>query len=86
MPYTRTRDWATVDYYATLGVDTAATGDDIARAFRSLAKQLHPDAGVTVDSAERFHDVTVAYEVLSNERLRRDYDCLLYTSPSPRDS
>jgi hypothetical protein len=74
--YTRTRDWATVDYYATLGVDTAATDEDIARAFRSLAKQLHPDAGVPVEAAERFKHITVAYEVLSNERLRRDYDAV----------
>ncbi len=76
MAYTRTRDWATVDYYAALGVATDATDDELARAFRSLAKQLHPDAGVPVEVAERFKEVTVAYEVLSNHRARRDYDAV----------
>jgi hypothetical protein len=74
--YTRTRDWATVDYYATLGVAADASDDDIARAFRSLAKQLHPDAGVPVEVAEQFKEVTVAYEVLSNHRARHDYDAV----------
>jgi hypothetical protein len=72
----RTRDWAAVDYYAVLGVRPDASDDDIARAFRTLAKQLHPDAGVPVETAERFKEVTVAYEVLSNHRRRRDYDAV----------
>ncbi|MDQ1519185.1 MAG: molecular chaperone DnaJ [Actinomycetota bacterium] len=76
MAYTRTRDWATVDYYGTLGVEPGATDDEIARAFRLLAKQLHPDAGVPLEAAERFKEVSVAYDVLSNERTRRDYDAV----------
>jgi hypothetical protein len=74
--YTRTRDWATVDYYATLGVESDATDDEVARAYRLLAKQLHPDAGAPVEVAEQFKEVTVAYEVLSNHRARRDYDAV----------
>src|SRR4051794_19933086 len=54
---TRTRDWATVDFYSTLGVERDATDDEIARAYRLLAKQLHPDAGVPPELAERFNDV-----------------------------
>lgn len=68
-------DWATVDYYATLGVATDATEEEIGRAFRALAKQLHPDRfGDDSIEAERFKLVTRAYEVLSNPEQRRDYD------------
>jgi hypothetical protein len=71
---TRTRDWAEVDFYAALGVASDATSDDIGRAYRMLAKQLHPDAGARPEQAERFGEVAAAYAVLSNERVRRDYD------------
>ena len=85
MAYTRTRDWATVDYYATLGVDERATEEDIARAFRALAKQLHPDAGVPNEVAERFKEVSAAYEVLGHRRTRRDYDAVRAgLLPAPR--
>jgi curved DNA-binding protein CbpA len=71
----RVRDWATVDYYATLGIDASATSDDVARAFRVLAKQLHPDARHDDPNAsERFKDLAAAYSVLSDRATRRDYD------------
>ena len=73
-PRTRTRDWAEVDFYAVLGVVSDATDDDIATAYRALAKQLHPDAGASPDEIERFVEVTQAYDVLGDTRLRRDYD------------
>jgi hypothetical protein len=83
--YTRTRDWATVDYYAALGVDEHATEEDIARAFRALAKQLHPDAGAPSEVAERFKEVSAAYEVLGHRRTRRDYDAVRAgVLPAPR--
>jgi hypothetical protein len=73
---TRTRDWATVDFYATLGIEPDASGDDVARAYRRRAKELHPDAGAPVAVAEQFSEVTRAYEVLRDDRLRRDYDAV----------
>ncbi|MDZ4825689.1 MAG: DnaJ domain-containing protein [Actinomycetota bacterium] len=73
-PGTRARDWAEVDFYAVLGVERDATDDDIARAYRTLAKQLHPDSGATAEQVTRFVDVTTAYDVLADPDLRRDYD------------
>lgn len=70
----RTRDWARVDFYGMLGVAPDADGDVIARAYKGLAKQLHPDSGATLDDAERFKEVGAAYAVLADERLRRRYD------------
>jgi hypothetical protein len=74
MAGTRTRDWADVDFYAILGVAPHATDDEVARAYRMLAKQLHPDAGATPADIERFKDVSSAYEVLGDRGMRRDYD------------
>jgi hypothetical protein len=71
----RTRDWAAIDFYAVLGVERSAPGEDIAVAFRGLAKQLHPDRPESsAADAERFTNVVAAYEVLGNARLRRAYD------------
>lgn len=73
-PGTRARDWAEVDFYAVLGVERDASDDDIARAYRTLAKQLHPDSGASAEQVARFVDVTTAYDVLADPDLRRDYD------------
>jgi curved DNA-binding protein len=63
------------DYYRILGVDKGATEGDIKRAYRKLARELHPD--VTGDdgrATERFKQVTEAYEILSDPQRRRSYD------------
>jgi curved DNA-binding protein len=63
------------DYYQTLGVDRAATDDAIKRAYRKLARELHPDVtGDDPRATERFKAVTEAYEVLSDPQRRRSYD------------
>jgi hypothetical protein len=71
---TRVRDWATVDYYALLGVDSGADADEITRAFRAQAKQSHPDAAPDEAAAARFLDVADAYAVLGDRRTRLEYD------------
>jgi hypothetical protein len=71
---TRVRDWETIDYYGVLGLYPDASTDDIARAFRGAAKELHPDTNADPLATERFNDVAAAYAVLSDPQLRRDYD------------
>lgn len=62
------------DLYDTLGVSRDADGDTIKRAYRRLARQLHPDVNPDPRSAERFKEVSHAYEVLSDADRRRMYD------------
>jgi molecular chaperone DnaJ len=62
------------DYYDVLGVPRDATEADIKRAFRRLARELHPDVSDVPDAEERFRRLAEAYEVLSNAETRRLYD------------
>ncbi|HSV39651.1 MAG TPA: molecular chaperone DnaJ [Nocardioidaceae bacterium] len=62
------------DPYATLGVSRDADADTIKKAYRKLARQLHPDVNPDPETQERFKDVTRAYEVLSDPEKRRVYD------------
>jgi hypothetical protein len=71
---TRVRDWATVDFYALLGVEPNADAEAVTRAFRELAKRSHPDATDDEAAAARFSDVTAAYAVLGDRATRREYD------------
>ncbi len=62
------------DHYAVLGVPRDAGADEIKKAYRKLARELHPDVNPDPATQERFKDVTRAYEVLSDPRKREMYD------------
>lgn len=62
------------DYYDVLGVARDADPQEIKRAYRRLARELHPDLNPDPVTQERFKDVTVAYEVLGDPEKRRMYD------------
>ena len=62
------------DYYEVLGVPRDCDEAAIKKAFRRLARQLHPDVSEEADAEERFREVSEAYEVLSNTETRQLYD------------
>ena len=63
------------DYYDILGVSRSATPDEIKRAYRKLAKELHPDRNPgDAASEERLKSINQAYDVLSDEEKRSNYD------------
>jgi molecular chaperone DnaJ len=62
------------DYYEVLGISRGAGEREIKRAFRRLARELHPDVSAAPDAQERFAEVAEAYEVLSKRETRDLYD------------
>ena len=62
------------DYYALLKIRRDATQDEVKRAYRRLARELHPDVNPDPETQERFKEITQAYEVLSDTDKRRMYD------------
>src|SRR6201996_5564629 len=68
------REWVEKDFYKELGVSSDASADDIKRAYRKLARDLHPDTNSEPSAAERFKAVSEAHSVLSDPAKRKEYD------------
>jgi len=66
------REWFEKDYYKVLGLTSSATAKEITRAYRKLAKELHPDTNP--GSEEKFKEVSGAYDVLGDAEKRKEYD------------
>jgi molecular chaperone DnaJ len=62
------------DLYEVLGIARDATDDDIRKAYRSLAREHHPDVNADPEAEERFKEVAGAYEILSDPQKRQRYD------------
>ncbi|SFC00367.1 molecular chaperone DnaJ [Streptomyces aidingensis] len=62
------------DYYAVLGVSRDASQEEIKKAFRRLARELHPDVNPDPKTQERFKEINTAYEVLSDPQKKQMYD------------
>ena len=87
--YTSAKSWATGneaasavgkvrgvarDYYGLLGVSKGASDSEIKRAYRKLARELHPDVNPDQQAQARFQEISAAYEVLSDPEKRRIVD------------
>ena len=70
-----TKDFLEKDYYKTLAVAKGASADEIKKSYRKLARKHHPDANKgNTASEEKFKEISEAYNVLSDEKRRKEYD------------
>src|SRR5690625_5188095 len=69
------------DYYEVLGVSKDASKEEIKKSYRKLARKYHPDVNKEADAAEKFKEAKEAYEVLSDEQKRTQYDQFGHSGP-----
>lgn len=62
------------DFYEVLGVSKTASAAELKKAYRQLALKYHPDRNKAADAAEKFKEISEAYEVLSNPQKKQTYD------------
>lgn len=70
------------DYYEVLGVDKGASQEEIKKSFRKLARQYHPDVNKAANAEEQFKEVKEAYDVLSDDQKRAQYDQFGHVDPN----
>ena len=74
------------DYYATLGISSTASLEEIRLAYRRQARAYHPDLSTDPDAEERFKEINEAYDILANDDKRQAYDYFTSGNEEPQDA